>query len=67
MTDNQTLQDHIEDLMRERHQLLREIRQLEKILNQAFTHAGGHQPNCLMGMMCQCGYMHWHARQQIKK
>ena len=67
MTDKQTMQDHIEDLMGERNLLLNDIRHLERILEQAFTIMGGHHHNCLMGMMCNCGFMHWHARQDAKK
>lgn len=67
MSDKQTMQDHIEDLMHERNQHLRTIQHLEKICTQAFTMMGGHHHNCLMGMMCNCGYMHWHARQQAQK
>jgi hypothetical protein len=67
MTDKQTMQDHIEDLIGERNLLLNDIRHLERILEQAFTIMGGHHDNCLMGMMCNCGFMHWHARQDAKK
>lgn len=59
--------DHIEDLMGERNLLLNDIKHLERILDKAFSHAGGHIGDCLQGMMCGCGYMHWHARQEAKK
>jgi hypothetical protein len=67
MSDKQTMQDHIEDLMSERTMLMKDIRHLERICDKAFTMMGGHHHNCLMGMMCNCGYMHWHARQQAQK
>jgi hypothetical protein len=67
MTDKQTMQDHIEDLMGERNLLLNDIRHLERILDKAFSHAGGHIGDCLRGMMCGCGFMHWQARQEAKK
>jgi hypothetical protein len=67
MKDEQSLEHHIMDLLGERKLLINDIRHLERILDKAFSHAGGHIGDCLQGMMCGCGYMHWQARQEAKK
>jgi hypothetical protein len=61
------MNDDIEQLTTEINKHLRTIQHLEKICTQAFTMMGGHHHNCLMGMMCGCGFMHWQARQEAKK
>jgi hypothetical protein len=60
-------QQQIDELTTERNEHLRTIKHLEQICDKAFTIMGGHHHNCLMGMMCNCGFMHWHARQEAKK
>jgi hypothetical protein len=59
--------NEVEDPQHEIAKLRREIKHLDYILEKTFTFSDGHQPNCLAGMMCQCGFMHWHARQESKK
>lgn len=59
MSDNQTLRDHIEDLMTERNEHLRTIQRLQMIADKAFTMSNGHIQGCLLAMMCNCGFMHW--------
>jgi len=67
MSDKQTMQDQIDELITERNEHLRTIKHLERICDKAFTMAQGHIGDCLRGMMCGCGFMHWQARQEAKK
>lgn len=67
MPDEQTMKDHIEDLMIEKEQLLKQIRaltkekaHLRKIVGMAFTQAGnGCITGCRTACMCTCGFEHY--------
>lgn len=67
MADEQTMKDHIEDLLIEQASLLKQIRQLtkdkehlRKMLGMAYTQAGN---TCIAGCrkacMCTCGFEHY--------
>jgi len=56
MSDNGTLKDHLEDLMRENQELRSKLRVFQRVASQAFTKADGHIEPCLKAMMCSCGY-----------
>lgn len=62
-----TAKDMIEDLQLEIAELRRDIKALEHIAERAFTFSDGHQAGCRMGLMCQCGYMHYLARLDINR
>jgi hypothetical protein len=68
MSDEQTMKDHIQDLMIEQSTLIKQTRQLQqqidhlrKIADKAFTMAGGCITGCRSACMCTCGYEHWNA------
>lgn len=65
MPDEQTMKDHIEDLMYERNDLLRQVSLWRKVAEQAFTKADGHIEPCLKACMCNCGYEQFHALTSI--
>jgi hypothetical protein len=60
MPDNQTLQDHNEDLILENRQLRQQLQRWERIARAAFKQAGG---TCITGCrgacMCTCGFEHF--------
>jgi hypothetical protein len=67
--DKNTALDHIDDLMTEREELLKQIRTLKADLSQwsrighmAFTHNEGCLPGCRRACMCNCGYEHYVAQ-----
>ena len=59
MSDNGTLRDHLEDVMRENQELLAKLRVFKRIADQAFAKADGHIEPCLKAMMCSCGYQQY--------
>ena len=59
MTDNGTLRDHLEDVMRENQQLRAKLRVFKRVADQAFAKADGHIEPCLKAMMCSCGYQQY--------
>jgi hypothetical protein len=59
MPDKQTMQDHLEDLMIERTQLLQQIQQWRTITIKAFNTAHGHIEGCTIAPECDCGYQDW--------
>jgi hypothetical protein len=73
MSDEQTMKDHIEDLMIEQTELHKQARQLQRqidhlrmIADSAFNLAGGCITGCKRACMCNCGYEHWNALQHKK-
>ena len=69
-----TAKDMIEDmyheinaLRREINALRREIAHYEKVTDMAYTLAGGHLADCLMGMWCNCGFMLYEAHKEAQK
>lgn len=75
MSDEQTMKDHIEDLMIEQASLIQQLREqqrqnkmLRTIADKAFTFAGNKcLTDCRGACMCTCGYEHWHALQRSEK
>jgi hypothetical protein len=65
--DIRTAKDMIEDMHHEIIGLRKEITHLEKVTHMAYTLAGGHLPNCRMGLWCNCGYMLYHAHKEAQK
>ena len=59
MSDNGTLKDHLEDVMRENQQLRAKLRVFKRVAEQAFAKADGHIEPCLKAMMCSCGYQQY--------
>lgn len=55
MADEQTMKDHIEDLMIERNQLLQQVRTWQNIAIKAFNTSHGHIQDCTV-FPCVCGW-----------
>jgi hypothetical protein len=62
-----TAKDMIEDMHNEIIALRKEITHLEKVIDKAYSLAGGHLHNCRMGMWCNCGYMLYTAHKETQK
>jgi hypothetical protein len=61
--DINTAKDMIEDMQEEINSLRRSINTLTRVCEKAYKRPEGyiHHEGCLAGMMCSCGYMHYHA------
>lgn len=55
MTDEQTMRDHLEDLMIERNRLLQQLRTWQNIAVKAFNLSHGHIQDCSI-FPCVCGW-----------
>jgi hypothetical protein len=62
-----TAKDMIEDMHHEIIGLRKEITHLEKVIDKAYSLAGGHLHNCRMGMWCNCGYMLYTSHKEAQK
>jgi hypothetical protein len=58
-----TAKDMIEDLQLEIASLRKDIKTLTRVCEKAYKRPEGyiHHEGCLAGLMCSCGYMHYHA------
>jgi len=64
-----TAKDMIEDLQAVIASLHEDIRDLQKVCELAYKRPEGyiHHAGCLGGMMCSCGWMHYHAWKESKQ